>query len=148
MSWATLNAAANRVAFDRLGSVSVTAGAATGRGFLMMPGQIIADGMVINTDYTLTALASDFGGLVYGDGILVNGIGYQVRETRSVDDGTMVEILLSKLAATQSVPGSQIASLGLSDLNDVALSAPAAGDSLTYNGTDWVNTESYSVGQE
>jgi hypothetical protein len=97
MSWATLNAAATRVAFDRLGSVSVIAGAVTGQGFLIMPGQIIADGMVINTDYTLTARNSDFGGLLYGDGITVGGSSYQVREVRKLDDGSMVEILLTLL---------------------------------------------------
>lgn len=128
--------------------VSVTAGAISGLGILDMPGQVIADGMVITTDYTLTAKASDFGGLLYGDGILVNGVGYQVREVRTIDDGAMVEISMSKLAATQSVPGSQIATLGLGDLGDVSLSAPATGDSLTFNGTEWVNTESYTVGPQ
>jgi hypothetical protein len=126
--------------------VSCTAGATTALGILDMPGQILMDSMVISTDYTLTAKAADFGGLLYGDGILVNGIGYQVREVRTIDDGAMVEISMSKLAATESVPGSQVATLGLSDLSDVALSAPAAGDSLTFNGTEWVNTDSYSVG--
>jgi hypothetical protein len=128
--------------------VSCTAGSTTALGILDMPGQVLANGMVISTDYMLTAKAADFGGLLYGDGILVNGIGYQVREVRTIDDGSMVEISMSKLAATQSVPGSQVATLGLSDLSDVALSAPSAGDSLTFNGNDWVNTESYSIGPE
>jgi hypothetical protein len=126
--------------------VSCTAGATTALGILDMPGQVIADGMVITTDYTLTCKAADFGGLLYGDGILVNGVGYQVREVRTIDDGAMVEISMSKLAATESVPGSQIATLTLGDLGDVSLDQPAAGDSLTYNGTEWVNTDSYSVG--
>jgi hypothetical protein len=126
--------------------VTCTAGAITGTGILDMPGQVLGNGMVLSTDYTLTCKAADFGGLLYGDGILVNGVGYQVKEVRNLDDGAMVEISMSKLAATQSVPGSQIATLGLADLGDVSLSAPAAGDSLTFNGTDWVNTESYAVG--
>jgi len=126
--------------------VSVTAGAISGVGVLDMPGQVLAGGMVLSTDYTLTCKAADFGGLLYGDGILVDGVGYQVKEVRNLDDGALVEISMSKLAATQSVPGSQIATLGLADLGDVSLSAPAAGDSLTFNGTDWVNTESYTVG--
>ncbi len=46
--------------------VSCTAGAVTGLGILDMPSQIIANDMVLSTDYMLTARASDFGNLVYG----------------------------------------------------------------------------------
>jgi hypothetical protein len=97
MSWATLSAATNRVAFNRLGSVSVTAGAVTGQGFLVMPGQILADGMSISTDFTLTALAIDFGNLIYGAGITVNGTIYTVRDNRLLDDGDFCEISLQKV---------------------------------------------------
>jgi hypothetical protein len=97
MSWATLNAAANRVAFSHLGSVSVTAGAVSGRGFLVMPGQILADGMSISTDYTLTALAGDFGNLIYGASITVNGVLYTVRDNRLLDDGGFCEVSLQKV---------------------------------------------------
>jgi hypothetical protein len=77
--------------------VSCTSGTTTALGILDMPGQVIADGMVINTDYTLTARNADFGGLLYGDGITVGGSSYQVREVRKLDDGSMVEILLTLL---------------------------------------------------
>jgi hypothetical protein len=137
MSWATLNAAATRVAFDRLGSVSVIAGAVTGQGFLIMPGQVILDGMVISTDYTLTVLTDDFGGLLYGAGITVDGINYSVREARKVDDGTFSEILLSKLAADSSAPGQNPRTFGLQDLSDVSITNPIAGDAITYNGDEW-----------
>jgi len=141
MSWATLNAAANRVAFDRLGSVSVTAGAVSARGFLVMPGQVILDGTVISTDYTLTALADDFGGLLYGDAITVGGVNYSVRESRRIDDGTFVEVLLSKLAPDVPAPGSNPAdySLGLADLADVDVSGAQTGEVLKYNGAQWVD---------
>jgi hypothetical protein len=66
-------------------------------GILDMPGQVIADGMVINTDYTLTARTADFGSLLYGDGITVDGISYQVREARKLDDGFFSELMLSKI---------------------------------------------------
>ena len=96
MSWATLSASTNRVAFDRLGSVSVTAGAVSARGFLVMPGQVLADGMSISTDYTLTALAADFGNLIYGASITVNGTVYTVRDNRLLDDGTFCEVSMMK----------------------------------------------------
>lgn len=76
--------------------VSCTAGAISGLGVLDMPGQVLAGGMVISTDYTLTCKAADFGGLLYGDLITVNGIAYAVRETRLLDDGAFVEIGLQK----------------------------------------------------
>lgn len=76
--------------------VSCTSGATTALGILDMPGQILADGMVISTDYQLTAKASDFGGLKYNDAITVDGVAYTVRETRLIDDGRMCEVLLMK----------------------------------------------------
>jgi len=77
--------------------VSVTAGAITGVGLFDMPTQIIADGMVLTSDYTLTAKTSDFGGVSYGDAITVDGTAYQVREVRRLDDGKFCEIGLSKV---------------------------------------------------
>jgi hypothetical protein len=85
--------------------VSVTAGAISGVGVLDMPGQVLAGGMVLSTDYTLTCKAADFGGLFYGDGITVNGISYQVREVRKLDDGAFCEITLSKLDPDVTAPG-------------------------------------------
>lgn len=120
--------------------VSCTAGAINALGILDMPSQLIAtDGLVLSTDYTLTARAADFGGLLYGDGIRVDGVNYQVRETRRVDDGAFVEIALSKLAPDATAPGGQPRSFGLDDLSDVALATPTAGEVLKYNGTNWVD---------
>ena len=76
--------------------VSCTAGAVTGLGILDMPSQIIANDMVLTTDYVLTALATDFGSLKYQDTITVAGTAYMVRETRFIDDGAFVEIGLQK----------------------------------------------------
>lgn len=128
--------------------VSCTAGAVSALGILDMPSQVIADGMVLSTDYTLTAKVSDFGSLVYGDGITVAGISYQVREVRRLDDGQFCEIGLSKLAPDAVAPGGQPREWGLSDLTDVDVSGANTGDTLTYNGTEWVNTDSYAVGPE
>lgn len=76
--------------------VTCTSGAVTALGILDMPSEIIADGMVLTTDYTVTAKASDFGSLKYGDAMTVNAVAYTVRETRLVDDGSFVTIALQK----------------------------------------------------
>ena len=84
--------------------VSCTSGAITALGLLDMPSQMLAGDMVLSTDYMLTVRNADFGGLVYGDGITVDGINYQVREVRRIDDGQFVEIGLMKLAPDATAP--------------------------------------------
>ncbi len=76
--------------------VSCTAGAVTANGILDMPSQILSDGMVLSTDYTLTARTSAFGSLIRGNAITVDGVGYTVRETMLMDDGKFVQIALQK----------------------------------------------------
>ena len=76
--------------------VSCTAGAVTANGILDMPSQILSDGMVLSTDYTLTAKATDFGTLIRGDSITVDSVAYTVRETMLIDDGKIVQIALQK----------------------------------------------------
>jgi|GEM_PF-892086 len=119
--------------------VSCTAGAISALGILDMPSQIISGDMVLSTDYSLTARAADFGGLLYGDGITVDGINYQVREVRKLDDGGMVEIGLQRLAPSSTAPGQNPQTFGLSDLTNVELTSPTAGEVLKYDGTQWVD---------
>lgn len=76
--------------------VSVSSGNTTGLGILDQPGTLVADGMVISTDYTLRCEASKFGSLAYGASITVNSVGYTVRENRLIDDGVFCEISLQK----------------------------------------------------
>jgi hypothetical protein len=76
--------------------VSCTAGAVTALGILDMPTQVLAGDQMLSTDYTLTAKASDFGSLLYGDSITVAGVAYTVREARLIDDGAIVELGLQK----------------------------------------------------
>ena len=76
--------------------VSCTAGATTANGILDMPSQVVSDGMVLTTDYTLTTRASNFGSLVRGDSITVDGTSYTVRETMLIDDGKFVQIALQR----------------------------------------------------
>lgn len=78
-------------------AVSCTAGATTGKGILEQPTEIIADGVVLTTDYTLTAKASDFGALAYGSGIEVDGSMYSVRSSQLLDDGLICRLFLTKV---------------------------------------------------
>ena len=76
--------------------VSCTAGATTAKGILDMPGEVVAGGMVLSTDYSLTTRHSNFGTLIAGDAITVAGEAYTVRENRRIGDGKFVEIALQK----------------------------------------------------
>lgn len=75
----------------------VVFGGVTGKGILDAPSNIIADGMVLTTDYLLTVKTSAFGTAKYGDAITVDGAAYKVRESRQIDDGKLSEILLTKV---------------------------------------------------
>jgi hypothetical protein len=119
--------------------VSCTAGAISALGILDMPSQIISGDMVLSTDYSLTARTADFGGLLFGDGITVDGVNYQVREVRKLDDGALVEIGLQRLAPSSTAPGQNPRTFGLTDLSDVELTSPTAGEVLKYDGTQWVD---------
>jgi len=119
--------------------VSCTAGAVTALGILDMPSQIISGDLVLTTDYTLTVRAADFGGLLFGDGITVAGVNYQVREVRRLDDGAFCEVALQRLAPGSTAPGQDPRTFGLQDLTDVSLTNPTAGEVLKYDGTQWVD---------
>jgi hypothetical protein len=77
-------------------AVSATSGGTTANGLLMQPSQVALDGMVLFTDYTFRSKASDFGSLVAGASITVDGTAYTVRETRLLNDGLEVEISIQK----------------------------------------------------
>jgi hypothetical protein len=74
--------------------VTCTAGAVTAKGILDMPGEVVAGGMVLSTDYSLTARYANFGTLTHGDSITVDGDAYTVRENRRIGDGKFCEIAL------------------------------------------------------
>jgi hypothetical protein len=76
--------------------VTCTAGGVTAKGIFDMPSQVVADGMVLTTDYKVTCRASVFGALKYGDAITVDGAAYTVRENMLIDDGKFCEIMLQK----------------------------------------------------
>jgi hypothetical protein len=126
--------------------VTCTAGVVTAKGILDMPSQIVADGMVLTTDYKLTVRTADFGGLLYGAGITVDGVNYQVREALKVDDGAMTELMLTRLAPESSAPGQDPRQFGLADLTDVNITNAQQGDALIYDGSEWVDTNEIDGG--
>jgi hypothetical protein len=120
--------------------VEVTAGGVTGIGILDMPSEIVADGVVLTTDYKVTVKTSEFGGLLYGAPVTVDGVNYQVREAMKVDDGSFTELMLTRLAPESSAAGQDPREFGLQDLTDVNVSNVQQGDVLINDGTNWVNT--------
>ena len=76
--------------------VSCTAGDTTANGILDMPSEEVIGGMVLSTDYSLTTRFSNFGTLIAGDAIEVDGEDYTVRQNRRIGDGKFVEIALQK----------------------------------------------------
>jgi hypothetical protein len=77
-------------------AVPVISGSVSGVGILDMPSEIIADGVVLTTDYKLTCESSKFGGLLHSDAVSVDGANYTVRTASLIDDGKFVELMLMK----------------------------------------------------
>lgn len=126
--------------------VPVSSGAISGIGILDMPSEIIADGVVLTTDYKVTVKASLFGELNYGATVTVDGVDYTIREVMKVDDGSFVELTLTKIAPGEPVPGVEPRQWSLSDLADVSLTNAAQGDLLINDGNNWVNTPNVDGG--
>jgi|TARA_A200000159_G_scaffold23757_1_gene20811 hypothetical protein len=70
---------------------------ATYKGILEQPDEVIADGVVLTTDYELTVKNSDLGSLAFDTQIEVSNVKYKVRSVRKIDDGTLCKISLSKV---------------------------------------------------
>ena len=68
----------------------------TYKGILEQPDEVIADGVVLTTDYELTVKNSDLGSLAFDTEIDVSDITYKVRNIRKIDDGTLCKISLTK----------------------------------------------------
>jgi hypothetical protein len=119
--------------------VTVTSGAVSGSGILDMPGELVADGMVISTDYSLRCEASKFGGLIYGAAMTVDAVNYQVRENRLIEDGKFCEITLLKVAPDSSAVGQDPRTFSLDDLADVDVTGAEDGDVLVRQNGTWVD---------
>jgi hypothetical protein len=120
--------------------VPVSSGGVSGIGILDMPSEIIADGVVLTTDYKVTVKTSQFGGLIYGADVTVDGVNYQVREAMKIDDGSFTELMLTRVPPESAAPGQDPREFGLNDLTDVALTGTQQGDVLINDGNNWVNT--------
>ena len=64
--------------------------------FLDQPDEMIADGVVLTTDYELTGKTSDFGSILFDEVIQVNDEDYKVRSVRKIDDGSLCKVSLTK----------------------------------------------------
>ena len=75
---------------------TVVYSSSTYKGILEEPDEVVADGVVMTTDYMLTAKTSDLGTLIFDAALTVNGDAYKVRSTRKIDDGSLCILSLMK----------------------------------------------------
>ena len=69
----------------------------TYKGILEQPDEVIADGVVLTTDYQLTVKTTDLGTIAFDTQIEVSNVKYKVRNVRKIDDGTLCKISLTKV---------------------------------------------------
>ena len=69
----------------------------TYKGILEQPDELIADGVVMTTDYELTVRSSELGNLDFDTVIEISNVKYKVRNVRKIDDGTLSKISLTKV---------------------------------------------------
>ena len=87
----------------------------TYKGILEQPDEVIADGVVLTTDYELTVKTVDLGTIAFDTQIEVSYVKYKVRSVRKIDDGTLCKISLRVIVSastnallnllTRSIPG-------------------------------------------
>ena len=66
------------------------------KGILEQPDEIVADGVVMTTDYQLTGKTSELGTLEYNSTLTVNEESYSIRSVRKIDDGSLCILSLTK----------------------------------------------------
>lgn len=76
--------------------VSFVAGAVSGMCILDQPGTNILGNQVIEVGYQVIVKSSQFGGLLYGAAVTVNGVAFVVKETMPVEDGAFSLISLER----------------------------------------------------
>ena len=83
--------------FDTPGfTVPVVLGGTISVGYFESPNEIIADGVVLTTDYAVVVKTSDFSEVTRGDTMIVEGVNYTVREPMLLDDGKIMRVMLMK----------------------------------------------------
>ena len=75
---------------------TVVSNSTTVKGIMEQPDELIADGVVLPTDYRLTAKTSDLGTLDSDSTLTVDGDAYTVRDVRKIDDGSLCVLSLTK----------------------------------------------------
>lgn len=75
---------------------SVVWGGVSGTGILDAPGDLLHDGDIVSTDYTLMVKTAEFGAAKFGDAITVDKVAYTVRFARQLDDGAISIIVMTK----------------------------------------------------
>jgi hypothetical protein len=84
--------------FDTPGfTVPVVFGSTTGVGYFDTPSEIIANGLVLTTDYSVVVKTSDFSSVSQGDTMTVDSVNYTVREPMLLDDGKIMRVMLEKV---------------------------------------------------
>lgn len=141
MSWASRHNLLARAVNRNLGGVPVVWGAVSGEAILEQNAEVIVDGNVITVEYVLHNLPTEsFGNLLYGDEVVVDGVNYQVREPLRIGDGQFCTASLMRLDPGSSAVGRDPReALRLDDLADVEISAAQAGETLTYDGEQWID---------
>lgn len=78
-------------------AVPVVANGVSGSGIFDAPGEYVGEsGIALSTEYQLRCKAAQFGGLEYGDPVVVGGQAYVVRDNRPLFDGAFCLLMLSK----------------------------------------------------
>jgi hypothetical protein len=77
--------------------VAVVFGGITTKGILDAPGEVVAGGMVLSTDYQLTFQTSTMSALDYQSTLTAGGVSFIVREVRALDDGAFSVASMSKV---------------------------------------------------
>jgi hypothetical protein len=67
------------------------------KGILESPADVIAGGVAISREYSLTAKTSDVSTVSRGTSITVDSVDYTVRENLPIDDAVFTELILSKV---------------------------------------------------
>ena len=70
---------------------------ATYKGIFEQPDELIADGVVLTTDFELTAKNSDLGSIAFDEEVEISNTKYKVRNVRKIDDGVLCKISLTKV---------------------------------------------------
>lgn len=78
-------------------AVEVTKGSATFKALFDTPDDLVASGLVLSTEYTLTVKTVDVSGVVDGDVLSIDGVSYEVRQIRKIDDGALSRVVVSKV---------------------------------------------------